>query len=119
SIHLYLGCFFAPILLFFIVTGCLQTFHLHESRKDGSYQASALVQAASEVHLNQRTGVDGWPMKSSKEFQLFVLLMSVGILTTTILGIVMAFKYTKPWIVWSCLAAGIVIPIILLRFAHS
>src|SRR5262245_36361430 len=94
AIHLYLGCFFAPILIFFIVSGCLQTFQLHRSKKNGSYTAPLIIKASAEVHQRQRwLGTDDWPTKSSKTFQFFIFLMSIGITTTTVLGIIMAFKY--------------------------
>lgn len=35
SVHLYLGCFFAPLLTIFIITGVVQIFNLHEARKNG------------------------------------------------------------------------------------
>ena len=47
----------------------------------------------------------------SVPFRCLVLLMSVGVLATTLLGILMAFKYTRAWIVWGCLWMGIVLPL--------
>ena len=114
-IHLYLGCFFAPILIFFVLSGAWQTFNLHHSRKDG-YTAPAVLKSLSDVHKNQRftTGKGRSGSEPSSAFRYFVLAMSAGLLTTTILGIVMAFKFTKPWLVWLCLAAGFLTPVVLL-----
>jgi hypothetical protein len=111
NVHLYLGVFFAPLLLFFIITGCLQTFNLHEKHKNDNYQPPQIIKTLSEVHKDQRIG-EG--RSSSKPFRYFVLLMGVGLLATTLLGIVMAFKYTASWVVWICLVAGIILPWILL-----
>ena len=114
NIHLYLGCFFAPALIFFILTGIVQTFNLHRGRKDGSYTPPAIVKALSEVHMSQRYVTSQRQVGSSKGFQYFVLVMGMGILLTTILGIVMAFKFTKSLIVWVCLGLGIGIPVYLI-----
>ena len=37
TIHLYLGCLFAPLLIFFAISGASQTFLFHRAAKDGSY----------------------------------------------------------------------------------
>ena len=110
-LHLYLGCFFAPLLLFFVVSGCWQTFNLHHARKMGSgYKPPQIIRSLSAVHKNQ-----GWAdhenySESSAAFRYLVLLMAVGFLITTVLGILMAFKFTRPWMVWGCLFWGTVIP---------
>ena len=33
--HLYLGCFFAPLIIFYGLSGAWQTVNLHRSTKDG------------------------------------------------------------------------------------
>lgn len=113
NIHLYLGCFFTPLLIFFIVSGCFQTFNLHESKKDG-YQPQALVKIISEVHMHQRLTYSDEELKPSKGFRLLILLMAAGLLTTIILGLLLAFKYTNPLSVGFCLSLGIIIPFLLL-----
>ena len=114
NIHLYLGVFFAPLLVFFLISGSWQTFNLHEASKSGDYVPPAIIKSLSQVHKDQRW-VDGKMVpKSSVPFRCLVILMAVGILATTILGIMMAFKYTKGWIVWVCLLMGTVIPCFLL-----
>ena len=118
NIHLYLGVFFAPRLMFFLISGCWQTFNLHEASKDGSYKPPAIIKSFSQVHKDQRW-VDGKMIPpSSVPFRWLIVLMSIGLLVTTILGILMAFKYTKEWIVWACLSLGIIIPVVLLWMAR-
>ena len=108
-IHLYLGCFFAPLLLFFVGTGATQVFDLHESKKDGSYRAPAVLEALSEVHLHQR--LPGRGPERSMPFRWFSVVMALGIVTTTALGIIMAFRFSqKPRVVWGMLAAGTLLP---------
>src|SRR5665213_2620773 len=100
SIHLYLGVFFAPLLLFFLISGSLQTFNLHQASKDGSYKPPAIIKSLSQVHKDQRWVSGPVVPQPSIPFRCLIVLMSAGLLVTTILGIVMAFKYTKGWIVW-------------------
>jgi len=119
NIHLYLGVFFAPLLLFYLISGCWQTFNLHEAGKSGNYVPPAIIKSLSQVHKDQRW-VDGkMAPKPSVPFRYLIVLMVVGLLTTTILGIVMAFKYTRPWIVWSCLFMGTATPCFLLWMARQ
>jgi len=113
NIHLYLGVFFAPLLLFFLISGSWQTFNLHEASKSGDYVPPAIIKSLSQVHKDQRLG-DNKKFPSSMPFRCLIVLMSVGLLVTTILGVVMAFKYTHAWIVWACLIFGFIIPIVLL-----
>ncbi|MDE2027862.1 MAG: hypothetical protein KGK03_04995 [Candidatus Omnitrophica bacterium] len=117
--HLYLGVFFAPLLLFFLISGTWQTFGLHEASKDGSYKPPAIIKSLSQVHKNQRW-VDGHKVpKPSVPFRYLVLLMSLGMIATTILGILMAFKYNQARIVWVCLSVGTALPILLLWLARQ
>ena len=119
SVHLYLGVFFAPLLVFFLISGSWQTFNLHEASKSGNYVPPAIIKSLSQVHKDQRW-VDGKMVpQSSMPFRCLVVLMSLGVLVTTILGIIMAFKYTKEWVVWACLLMGVVVPCFLLWIAHG
>ncbi len=120
NIHLYLGVFFAPLLAFFLISGTWQTFGLHEASKSGEYKPPAIIKSLSSVHKEQKwTEGRQKGSESSVPFQWLVVLMAVGLLTTTILGIVMAFKYTKPWIVWGCLLMGIAVPYFLIWIPHG
>lgn len=53
QLHLYLGVFSAPAILFFAFTGVLQTFSLHENARDGSYQAPAWIKVLAQIHKKQ------------------------------------------------------------------
>jgi uncharacterized iron-regulated membrane protein len=54
-LHLYLGVFMAPALLFFAITGGLQTFSLHETTKGSSYTPPAWLATAALLHKKQTT----------------------------------------------------------------
>jgi len=118
NIHLYLGVFFAPLLIFFLISGSWQTFDLHEVSKTGDYKPPAIIKSLSQVHKDQRWVDSNKVPKSSMPFKCLIVMMAIGLLATTILGILMAFKYTKVWIVWCCLLMGFLIPCFLLWVAH-
>jgi len=117
NIHLYLGVFFAPLLMFFLISGSWQTFNFCDENKAAGYKPPAIIKSLSAVHTDQRW-VDDERVPSSVPFKWLVVLMAIGLLVTTILGIVMAFKYTRPWIVWACLSVGIAVPCFLIWIAR-
>ena len=50
-----------------------------------------------------------WALKS------FVILMALGLMTTSVLGVVMAFRFKySPRLIWGLLAAGALLPALLL-----
>lgn len=55
SIHLYLGVFTAPMLLFFAITGGLQTFSLHETTRGSSYVPPVWLASMAQLHKKQTT----------------------------------------------------------------
>jgi hypothetical protein len=52
-VHLYLGVFIAPALLFFAFTGALQTFSLHETTRGSSYKPPAWAVMLGQIHKKQ------------------------------------------------------------------
>jgi hypothetical protein len=56
-LHLYIGLFIAPSVLFFAFTGALQLFSLHESH--GAYKPPALIEKLGVLHKDQRFAVKG------------------------------------------------------------
>jgi hypothetical protein len=53
KVHLYLGIFTTPALLFFAFTGALQTFNLHESTTGSSYKPPAWIATLAQLHKKQ------------------------------------------------------------------
>jgi hypothetical protein len=112
-IHLYLGCLFAPALIFFAVTGAWQLYRMQDTKKDGSYVAPRAIQTLSAVHMNSHL-----PGKRASDYtplRAFWLLTAAGLVATTALGVVMAFRFSRSALVpiaW--LAAGIGIPLVIL-----
>jgi hypothetical protein len=56
-IHLYIGVFIAPALLFFAFTGALQTFSLHETTRGSSYKPPAWAVILAQIHKKQTSVV--------------------------------------------------------------
>ncbi len=52
-IHLYIGVFIAPALLFFAFTGALQTFSLHETTRGSNYKPPAWAVMLGQIHKKQ------------------------------------------------------------------
>jgi hypothetical protein len=52
-IHLYLGVFITPALIFFAFTGALQTFSLHETTRGSSYKPPAWAVTLGQIHKKQ------------------------------------------------------------------
>ena len=53
QIHLYLGVFISPAILFFAITGALQTFSLHETTKGSDYKPPAWLVKLGQLHKKQ------------------------------------------------------------------
>ncbi len=105
--HMYLSCLFAPLLIFFIITGSWQMFELHE-REKGGYAPPRIVEELSELHTRHgRLGDRETPMG----LRLFVLAMAVGIIATTALGVLMALNSMRHRVrLLACLLAGVGLP---------
>jgi len=99
SIHLYLGCIFAPLLLFFAISGIWQMLGIH----------STLLQKLSTIHTQGRWK-DGSEL-GSFPLRVFVIFMALSFILTTILGIILAVKFGRNRkAAFSCLALGVFVP---------
>ena len=137
QIHLYLGVFIAPSVLFFAFTGALQLFSLHETH--GGYRPPALIESLAKVHKDQAFAVkhkpdgdaeaspprhrraseqgraDDAPRKATLALKLFFLFVSASLIVTTLLGLWMALVQGRgKAVAWALLIVGAAIPIALL-----
>jgi hypothetical protein len=142
-VHLYLGVFIAPALLFFAFTGALQTFSLHETTRGSSYKPPAWAVTLAQIHKKQtpivptkktpppdKAAADKSPDKPSKPdskpadapapkhnalpLKIFFLLVSIGLFISTLSGLYMSYKYIRNRrLVTALLLAGIILPIAL------
>src|SRR5436190_21168797 len=85
SIHLYLGCIFAPLLLFFAISGIWQTIGLPSH--------SNFLARLSTIHTSH--GLKAGGSLTSVFMMMFVVIMAASFILTTILGVIMAIKYGR------------------------
>lgn len=151
-IHLYVGVFIAPAVLFFAFTGGLQVFGLHETSRGSDYKPPAWLVIAAQLHKKQtdllpmrkprpmeaenRQPVPGIPMPTQSSnapasqpskpevsdapmrhplpLKIYSAFVSFGLLVSTLLGLYMAYRYTRKHVLISLLlAAGTVLPVVL------
>jgi hypothetical protein len=133
QVHQYIGLFFAPAILFFAFTGALQTFSLHENRYGGPYKPPAWIVTLASLHKDQElprpkppeAGGDhhgeehhGPPQKpnyASGPLKIFVLSLSVGLITSTLLGVYIGLQnktYRRGSLI--ALFLGVALPLVLI-----
>lgn len=101
SLHLYLGCIFAPMLLFFAISGIWQTLGIGHS---------GVLVMLSTAHVGTRLK-SGFTL-SSAALRLFIIFMALGFIVSTILGIVMALTQGgNRRKAFYCLAFGVLFPL--------
>ena len=112
-IHLYLGCFFAPLLIFYVATGWYQT--VNPDRRKGVGDSNDLMSRLNRVHVEQYYPTESASGYATYLFRGLVVGMAIALVTTVALGVVLAFRASRnKWPVWVALALGIVLPIVLL-----
>jgi len=133
--HLYIGMFLAPAIIFFSLSGALQTFRLQEEKGWGGTPPSWIVWLAS-VHKDDRLpqakaeGADDHakpaakpaakapqkPKPSALPFKIFAVLMSIGLILSALLGMIIALNNRATRRVSTImLVAGVLVPILLLK----
>lgn len=127
--HAYVSLFVAPSLLFFALTGALQTFRIPDQTA-----APVVIQKLARLHKDDVFAVkparpkrpdpatgrgkpaEAKPGRSTEAMRYFAALVSVGIAFTTLFGLWMALAYGRRKIVlWALLLAGISVPVLILR----
>jgi hypothetical protein len=124
-IHKYAGLFFAPTILFFALTGVLQTFDLHKVRPGN--QPSELMLRAAALHKDQTPSIrkksagpakagpsskseDG-PSPAQLMLKAFVAAASLSLVLTTLLGVILALQAVRGRaLAWIVLGFGIIAP---------
>lgn len=131
--HRYLGLFFAPSILFFALSGVFQVLGWHQALRGANEAPARWIEEMAQIHKKQTLELPApkpqkqatdpaedrqAPKKSSKTpasktaMKLFVLVMSVALIATTLLGIVMALLYGGDWKITSAVVLlGVFFPI--------
>lgn len=102
------------MLLFYIFTGWYQT--VNPQRAKHPSEAETLLQKLRFVHVEQIYPKEGeFKQPSPKLFQVLVVAMAILATLAIVMGIVLAFKSTRPqWHVWLAIVLGLAVPIVLL-----
>jgi hypothetical protein len=112
-LHRYAGLFTAPLILFFAISGIWQVFRLHEDTKNGSYKAPRALKTMSDFHK-----AEGLDKPKAIPFKYAVSAAAVILMLGTILGLMAAFRLTRPrWLAVLPLFLGTVIPLLLYSVA--
>lgn len=144
TIHLYLGVFTAPMLLFLAFTGGVQTFGLHEASRGSSYAPPAWLASMAQLHKKQtlvvvpkrprpaataastaptpavKTSNDAAPAARSARrnplpMKIFFAVVALGLFTSVLSGLYMAWRFSRrPRLFGALLFGGIALPLLLL-----
>ncbi|HEY1987053.1 MAG TPA: PepSY domain-containing protein [Terracidiphilus sp.] len=142
QLHLYVGVFTAPAILFFAFTGVLQTFSLHETSRGSSYKPDQWIVVLAQIHKKQTpevpvrkgppkaSGISSVAAKADTQPQnppapqpshnplplkIFFLLVGAGLFASTLSGLYMSWRYKSSRLLLALLvAAGIVTPILMI-----
>ncbi len=116
QLHLFIGCFFAPLLLYFTITGTWQIFELHKHPRGVTPTVSQkLLNSLSSAHLDGVMPFSGNDEAHSLAFRIFCELMAAGFILTILLGVQMALQNQKlRKTVLLSMSLGLIIPIVFL-----
>jgi len=115
QLHTWLGVFFSPLLLFFILTGWWQTFVSDDDKDKGVF--NSMMKKFSTVHTDDHFPRNAGSHHSSEHFKILVACMAVTLILTILLGMALACQTVKKfW--WTALAflLGILVPAMTLYF---
>jgi len=115
--HLYLGVFFSPLLLMFILTGWWQTMSSDDEKEREGGFIHDLIKKFSNVHTDNE-----WPRAGAHNhvwmMKWFVVSMCVALILLIMLGLFLSLQMTKSkWRVILAFFLGILIPAVLAYIA--
>ncbi len=136
QLHLYLGLFFAPMLLLFAISGALQVYRINEPKGYGG-PPPAWMEWIASIHKNQApprekaakpeqpkpsaaavlgAAPDRPKAASSGALKLFAVLLALALAVSTLLGIAIALNARATRRIGiAMLVAGTILPIVLLK----
>jgi hypothetical protein len=115
QLHTWLGVFFSPLLLLFIITGWWQTFVSDDDKTKGLFNST--MAKFSSIHTDDYFPRHSGSHHQSGHFKILVACMAVALILTIFLGLTLAFQNKKKF-GWMALAfvLGILVPITILYF---
>jgi hypothetical protein len=115
-IHTFLGVFFSPLLLLFIVTGWWQTFITDEDRDRGSF--NSIMGRFSTIHTDDYFAHGGTSHHASGAFKILVAAMAAALIASILMGLALACQNRKnvPFAI-AAFFLGILVPAVILYFS--
>ncbi len=122
QIHLYFGCIFAPLIIYFSLSGAWQVFRLNDIPKNDplsppsrTSMMHSIFHELSKPHTSSTLPGSNPKTEHSVAFTWLALLLALGMTLTTSIGIVLALTYGRsPRIVALCMGMGVALPVCLL-----
>lgn len=111
ALHLYLGCTFAPLLIFFAISGLWQTLSLQGIKPNAN---SKILTYLSSIHTGRGVKLADPSTLSSPFLRWVVVAMAISLVLTIVLGVIMAFQYGHKKTAAYCLVGGVLVPLILI-----
>jgi CDP-diglyceride synthetase len=116
QVHLYLGCLFAPMIIYFALSGAWQVYRFNNVPKtEPASGLRSFFHELSKPHTDST--LPGKDPKGSRSgaFNIIALLMALGLIVTTSLGLTLAFRFGKNQnLVWLAVTVGVALPLLLL-----
>ncbi len=114
-VHTWLGVFFSPLLLLFVVTGWWQTFATDDTKDHGA--ANAFLSRLSDIHTSDFFKHHAGEPHASEHFKLLIGVMAVMLIVSILLGLALACQTARK-AGWTALAfaLGVLIPVLILYF---
>ena len=116
QIHLFLGVFFSPLLLLFIITGWWQTFITDEDRDQGAF--NSFMGKFSNIHTDSYFPKNGTHHHPSEVFKILVAAMAMSLIVSILIGLALACQNRKRLLfAIISFALGILVPVVILYFS--
>jgi hypothetical protein len=117
QLHLFLGVFFSPLLLLFIITGWWQTFATQDDDAKAKGLFTSAMSRVSTIHTDDYFTVSGDKYHASEHFKILVGGMAAALILTIVLGLALACQTAKKaWLTAIAFTLGIAVPALVLYF---
>jgi hypothetical protein len=115
QLHLYLGCLFAPLILYFCASGAWQVFRLNDVPKNEPSAVRSVLHELSNPHTHSTLPGRSPKTGQSTLFGVAAVACALGMIATALLGVALAVRFGKrPSLVALCLALGALLPLVFL-----
>jgi hypothetical protein len=116
QLHLYLGCLFAPLIIYFSLSGAWQVFRLNDLPKNEAPSSiNSVLNELSKPHKSSTLPGSNPKTERSMAFNVIASLMGLGMITTASIGVLIALRQSRsPRKAAICVVMGIVLPLCLL-----